>query len=96
MLFCLCSSGHPWVCESGVAPDKALDPGVLSRLKQFSAMNKLKKMALRVCILHGKDSFTFDKSSGIYGCLRGMCSRFLLPITRVSFLVKLEMKRPVS
>lgn len=40
--------GHPWICEDGVAPDKALDPVVLSRLKQFSAMNKLKKMALMV------------------------------------------------
>ncbi|XP_047329192.1 calcium-dependent protein kinase 26-like isoform X2 [Impatiens glandulifera] len=39
---------HPWICENGVAPDKALDAAVLSRLKQFSAMNKLKKMALRV------------------------------------------------
>ncbi|GLJ39874.1 hypothetical protein SUGI_0815450 [Cryptomeria japonica] len=39
---------HPWICKDGVAPDKALDPAVLSRLKQFSAMNKLKKMALMV------------------------------------------------
>ncbi|KAF8101068.1 hypothetical protein N665_0210s0004 [Sinapis alba] len=39
---------HPWICENGVAPDRALDPAVLSRLKQFSAMNKLKKMALKV------------------------------------------------
>ncbi|KAL5562317.1 hypothetical protein UlMin_032064 [Ulmus minor] len=39
---------HPWICENGVAPDSALDPAVLSRLKTFSAMNKLKKMALRV------------------------------------------------
>lgn len=39
---------HPWICENGVAPDRALDPAVLSRLKNFSAMNKLKKMALRV------------------------------------------------
>ncbi|KAG6484907.1 hypothetical protein ZIOFF_053432 [Zingiber officinale] len=38
---------HPWICENGVAPDRALDPAVLSRIKQFSAMNKLKKMALR-------------------------------------------------
>ncbi|CAH2076349.1 unnamed protein product, partial [Thlaspi arvense] len=37
---------HPWICENGVAPDRALDPAVLSRLKQLSAMNKLKKMAL--------------------------------------------------
>uniref|UniRef100_A0A0C9RZ49 non-specific serine/threonine protein kinase n=1 Tax=Wollemia nobilis TaxID=56998 RepID=A0A0C9RZ49_9CONI len=39
---------HPWICKDGVAPDESLDPAVLSRLKQFSAMNKLKKMALRV------------------------------------------------
>ncbi|CAH8363665.1 unnamed protein product [Eruca vesicaria subsp. sativa] len=39
---------HPWICENGVAPDRALDPAVLSRLKQFSAMNKLKKMVLKV------------------------------------------------
>ncbi|CAI0426997.1 unnamed protein product [Linum tenue] len=38
---------HPWICENGVAPDRALDAAVLTRLKQFSAMNKLKKMALR-------------------------------------------------
>ncbi|XP_065856129.1 calcium-dependent protein kinase 26-like [Euphorbia lathyris] len=39
---------HPWVQEDGVAPDKPLDSAVLSRLKQFSAMNKLQKMTLRV------------------------------------------------
>ncbi|XP_073034206.1 calcium-dependent protein kinase 26-like [Primulina eburnea] len=39
---------HPWVQLKGVAPDKPLDSAVLSRLTQFSAMNKLKKMALRV------------------------------------------------
>ncbi|KAF6169960.1 hypothetical protein GIB67_034352 [Kingdonia uniflora] len=39
---------HPWVQIDGVAPDRPLDSAVLSRLKQFSAMNKLKKMALRV------------------------------------------------
>ncbi|KAE8679424.1 Calcium-dependent protein kinase 1 [Hibiscus syriacus] len=39
---------HPWVQVDGVAPDKPLDSVVLSRLKQFSAMDKLKKMALRV------------------------------------------------
>ncbi|XP_049379209.1 calcium-dependent protein kinase 1-like [Solanum stenotomum] len=39
---------HPWVQVDGVAPDKPLDSAVLSRMKQFSAMNKLKKMALRV------------------------------------------------
>ncbi|CAM8960013.1 unnamed protein product [Rhodiola kirilowii] len=39
---------HPWIQVDGVAPDKPLDSAVLSRLKQFSAMNKLKKMAFRV------------------------------------------------
>ncbi|XP_068635179.1 calcium-dependent protein kinase 17-like [Aristolochia californica] len=41
---------HPWVQVNGVAPDKPLDCAVLSRLKLFSAMNKLKKMALRVIV----------------------------------------------
>ncbi|XP_051150747.1 calcium-dependent protein kinase 20-like [Andrographis paniculata] len=39
---------HPWIQVDGLAPDKPLDPAVLSRLKQFSAMNKLKKIAIRV------------------------------------------------
>ncbi|CAH9058353.1 unnamed protein product [Cuscuta epithymum] len=39
---------HPWIVDDNVAPDKPLGSAVLSRLKQFSAMNKLKKMALRV------------------------------------------------
>ncbi|OWM82611.1 calcium-dependent protein kinase 20-like isoform X2 [Punica granatum] len=39
---------HPWVQVNGVAPDKPLDSAVLSRLKQFSAMDKLKKIAIRV------------------------------------------------
>ncbi|CAL9056178.1 unnamed protein product [Musa banksii] len=39
---------HPWILDDNVAPDRPLDSAVLSRLKQFSAMNKLKKMALRV------------------------------------------------
>ncbi|KAL3535995.1 hypothetical protein ACH5RR_004456 [Cinchona calisaya] len=39
---------HPWVRVDGIASDKPLDSAVLSRLKQFSAMNKLKKIAIRV------------------------------------------------
>ncbi|KAG5556383.1 hypothetical protein RHGRI_006846 [Rhododendron griersonianum] len=39
---------HPWIQEDVVAPDKPLDPAVLNRLTQVSAMNKLEKMALRV------------------------------------------------
>lgn len=41
-------AGHPWIIDDKVAPDKPLDSAVISRLKHFSAMNKLKKMALRV------------------------------------------------
>ncbi|KAG9149156.1 hypothetical protein Leryth_003154 [Lithospermum erythrorhizon] len=39
---------HPWIVDDNVATDKPLGPAVLTRLKQFSAMNKLKKMAVRV------------------------------------------------
>nr|AHN49725.1 calcium-dependent protein kinase 1 [Hippeastrum hybrid cultivar] len=38
---------HPWIKEGG-ASDKPIDSTVLSRMKQFRAMNKLKKMALKV------------------------------------------------
>lgn len=39
---------HPWIKEDGEAPDRPLDNAVLSRLKQFRAMNQFKKVALRV------------------------------------------------
>ncbi|PKU84357.1 Calcium-dependent protein kinase SK5 [Dendrobium catenatum] len=39
---------HPWIVDDTVAPDRPLDSAVVSRLKHFSAMNKLKKLALRV------------------------------------------------
>ncbi|KAK7406078.1 hypothetical protein VNO78_07695 [Psophocarpus tetragonolobus] len=38
---------HPWMREDG-ASDKPLDITVLTRMKQFRAMNKLKKVALKV------------------------------------------------
>ncbi|XP_017413629.1 calcium-dependent protein kinase 4 isoform X2 [Vigna angularis] len=41
---------HPWIVDDSVAPDKPLDPAVLTRLKHFSTMNKLKKMAIRADI----------------------------------------------
>ncbi|CAG7862362.1 unnamed protein product [Brassica rapa] len=37
---------HPWIKSE--APDKPIDGVVLSRLKQFRAMNRLKKLALKV------------------------------------------------
>ncbi|CAI5508220.1 unnamed protein product [Closterium sp. Naga37s-1] len=52
---------HPWVAQDGVAPDRLLDAGVISRLKQFSAMNKLKKMALRVIA----ESLSEEEISGL-------------------------------
>ncbi|XP_042420897.1 calcium-dependent protein kinase 2-like isoform X1 [Zingiber officinale] len=39
---------HPWLKEGGEASDKPIDSAVLSRMKQFRAMNRLKKMALKV------------------------------------------------
>ncbi|KAH7373889.1 hypothetical protein KP509_17G078900 [Ceratopteris richardii] len=39
---------HPWIRIDGEAPDKPLDNIVMSRMKQFRAMNKLKKLALKV------------------------------------------------
>ncbi|XP_010519813.1 PREDICTED: calcium-dependent protein kinase 34 isoform X1 [Tarenaya hassleriana] len=39
---------HPWIKEDGEAPDVPLDNAVMSRLKQFKAMNQFKKVALRV------------------------------------------------
>ncbi|KAJ0672689.1 putative protein kinase CAMK-CDPK family [Helianthus annuus] len=39
---------HPWIKEDGEAPDTPLDNAVMGRLKQFRAMNKFKKVALRV------------------------------------------------
>ncbi|KAH6778685.1 Calcium-dependent protein kinase family protein [Perilla frutescens var. hirtella] len=59
---------HPWICENGVAPDRALDPAVLSRLKQFSAMNKLKKMALRVIA----ESLSEEEIAGLKEMFRAM------------------------
>ncbi|GAA0140154.1 non-receptor serine/threonine protein kinase [Lithospermum erythrorhizon] len=39
---------HPWIREGGEASDKPIDSAVLSRMKQFRAMNKFKKLALKV------------------------------------------------
>ncbi|MCO5588008.1 hypothetical protein L7F22_041962 [Adiantum nelumboides] len=39
---------HPWLRVDGEASDRPLDIAVLSRMKQFRAMNKLKKLALKV------------------------------------------------
>mmetsp|Transcript_12129 Transcript_12129/g.16529 ORF Transcript_12129/g.16529 Transcript_12129/m.16529 type:complete len:521 (+) Transcript_12129:221-1783(+) len=50
---------HPWVREDGDAPDNPLDDTVLARLKKFSGMNRLKKMALNV-IAKNMSSFEIE------------------------------------
>lgn len=39
---------HPWLKQEGHGSDKPLDNVVLSRMKNFAAMHKLKKTALMV------------------------------------------------
>lgn len=39
---------HPWIREDGVAPKKPIASLVQFRMKQFAAMNKLKKLAIRI------------------------------------------------
>lgn len=48
ILNCVAYLEHPWIREDGEASDKPIDSAVLSRMKQFRAMNKLKKLALKV------------------------------------------------
>ncbi|KAL5075340.1 hypothetical protein RYX36_014324 [Vicia faba] len=61
---------HPWVQVDGVAPDKPLDSAVLSRLKQFSAMNKLKKMALIVSLSMQKFRSCFEYNDDYSKCVK--------------------------
>ncbi|KAK1416462.1 hypothetical protein QVD17_32253 [Tagetes erecta] len=39
---------HPWLKEDGEASEMPMDSAVLIRMKQFRAMNKLKRLALKV------------------------------------------------
>ncbi|KAB2603979.1 calcium-dependent protein kinase 2-like [Pyrus ussuriensis x Pyrus communis] len=39
---------HQWIRDGGEASDNPIDSAVLSRMKQFREMNKLKKLALKV------------------------------------------------
>ncbi|KAK1404630.1 Calcium-dependent protein kinase 20 [Heracleum sosnowskyi] len=52
---------HPWMQVDGSVPDKPLDSAVLSRLKQFSAMHKLKKIAIRIIA----ESLSEDEIAGL-------------------------------
>ena len=42
---------HPWMKENGTATDVPLDNVILSRMRAFAGMNKLKKEALRIIAL---------------------------------------------
>lgn len=53
-------AAHPWIAQDGVASDRPLDSAVLQRLKQFSAANKLKRVALKVSL-----PFVFSRCSEI-------------------------------
>ena len=57
----LCLLDHPWIKDRGAAPDKPIDSAVLSRMKQFRAMNKLKKLALKVRLLNCSVVLSFLK-----------------------------------
>ena len=46
-------SEHEWIKDAHRAPDTPLGSEVLSRLRDFQAMNQLKKKALRVGRLGG-------------------------------------------
>ncbi|KAK7283759.1 hypothetical protein RIF29_13505 [Crotalaria pallida] len=39
---------HPWMMKGGEASDKPIDSAVLIRMKQYRAMNKMKKLAFKV------------------------------------------------
>ncbi|CAI5467735.1 unnamed protein product [Closterium sp. Yama58-4] len=47
---------HPWVREGGVAADTPLAPAVITRLKRFAAMNRLKRLTLKLISSHVTDA----------------------------------------
>lgn len=59
---------HPWIKEGGDASDKPIDSAVLSRMKQFRAMNKLKKLALKVIA----ENLSADEIQGLKAMFQNM------------------------
>ena len=39
---------HPWLVRHGVASEKPLPPLVITRVKKFAGLNRLKKVGLRL------------------------------------------------
>ncbi|KAL3508485.1 hypothetical protein ACH5RR_027886 [Cinchona calisaya] len=58
---------HPWM-KAGEASDKPIDSAVLSRMKQFRAMNKLKKLALKVIA----ESLSAEEIQGLKAMFQNM------------------------
>ncbi|XP_073149827.1 calcium-dependent protein kinase 9-like [Henckelia pumila] len=58
---------HPWI-KGGAASDKPIDSAVLSRMKQFRAMNKLKKLALKVIA----ENLSAEEIQGLKAMFRNM------------------------
>ncbi|KAJ9553881.1 hypothetical protein OSB04_017926 [Centaurea solstitialis] len=55
---------HPWLKEDGEASEQPMDSAVLIRMKQFRAMNKLKKLALKMfnnMDTDGSGSITYEE-----------------------------------
>ncbi len=61
---------HEWMRENGCAADQPIQLEVLSRIKQFSAMNRLKKEALKVGI-RGVQVETGKGAPGVRGAAGG-------------------------
>uniref|UniRef100_A0A7S2QUP0 Calcium-dependent protein kinase n=1 Tax=Chlamydomonas chlamydogama TaxID=225041 RepID=A0A7S2QUP0_9CHLO len=59
---------HDWMRENGVATDNELEMEVLTRMKRFSAMNRLKKEALKIIAT----SLPMDEISGMKEIFKDM------------------------
>ncbi|KAJ3682006.1 hypothetical protein LUZ60_014579 [Juncus effusus] len=59
---------HPWICENTSGADRAHDPAFISRLKQFSEMNLLKRLALRVI----GESLSEEETAGMREMFEGL------------------------
>ncbi|CAL0333186.1 unnamed protein product [Lupinus luteus] len=59
---------HPWMKEGGEASDRPIDNAVLIRMKQFRAMNKMKKLALKVIA----ESLTDEEIKGLKQMFKNM------------------------
>ncbi|CAN0917367.1 Calcium-dependent protein kinase 32, partial [Linum grandiflorum] len=62
---------HPWLQNSSSAPNVSLGDAVKARLEQFSAMNKLKKTALRVRVSICVEAYALFSAVGLACCHPG-------------------------